>query len=138
MLELHEEADGKILVANLNGTLTKEDFQIFLPKAERLIKAHGKIRVLCQMLDFRGWELGALWEDVKLDLKHFADVERLAIVGHHKWEAGMAIFCKPFTNSKVRHFDLRDSQLAEEWIWAGLPTADWDWSPFPRHHGLLH
>jgi hypothetical protein len=136
MLELQEEADGKILVANLSGKLTKEDFRIFPPKAEQLINHHGKIRVLCRMHDFQGWELGALWEDIKFDLKHFADIERLAIVGHHKWGVGMATFCKPFTNAKVRHFDLRDSRLAEEWIRADLVRAaltGTEHSPWVRH-----
>ena len=124
MLELHEEADGKILVLHLSGKLTKEDFQQFLPKAERLIEAHGKIRVLCQMQDFQGWEFGAMWEDVKFELKHFADIERLALVGHHKWHAGMATFCRSFIKAKVRYFDGLDFRLAEEWIWAGLAAAD--------------
>ena len=139
MLELHEEADGKILVANLSGKLTKEDFQQFLPEAERLIEAHGKIRVLCQMHEFQGWEFGALWEDVKFELKHFADIERLALVGHHKWHAGMATFCTPFT-VKVRYFDVRDSRLAEEWIRAGLPTAALsknEHSAFPMRHNAI-
>jgi len=123
MLELHEEADGKILVANLSGKLTKEDLQLFLQAAERSIKSHGNIRVLCQMHDFQGWEFGALWEDVKFELKHFADIERLALMGRHKWHMGMASICRPLTKAKVRYFDMRDSRLAEEWIRGGLQIA---------------
>ena len=33
---------------------------------------HGKISVLFEMADFRGWKAAALWDDIKLDLKHFA------------------------------------------------------------------
>jgi hypothetical protein len=29
------------------------------------------------------------FEDIKFDLKHFADIERLALVGDRKWEAGI-------------------------------------------------
>ena len=57
------------------------------------------------MHDFHGWTLGAVWEDVKFDLRHFSHIERLALVGDTKWEAGMAMFCKPFTTAKVRYFD---------------------------------
>jgi hypothetical protein len=42
-----------------------------------------------------------LWEDIKFDVKHFNDIERLAITGENKWEKGMAAFCKPFTTAKV-------------------------------------
>ena len=46
-----------------------------------------------------------LWEDLKFDFKHWKDIERLAIVGESKWEAGMAVFCKPFTAAKIQYFD---------------------------------
>ena len=63
------------------------------------------MRLLVRMHDFHGWTLGAVWEDAKFDLRHFSHIERLALVGDTKWEAGMAMFCKPFTTAKVRYFD---------------------------------
>ena len=41
-------------------------------------------RVLFDMTDFEGWESGAMWEEIKFDLRHFADIERLAVVGDTK------------------------------------------------------
>src|SRR5690348_10247796 len=98
---LHEEASGKILVVNLTGKLTKDDYRVFVPHVERLIGQHGKLRLLVQMHDFHGWEMGARWEDLKFDWKHFGDIERLALVGERRWEAGMATFCRPFTKATV-------------------------------------
>lgn len=120
---LHEEADGKILEVALSGKLTKEDYKHFVPEVERLVKQHGQLRILVRMHDFRGWELGALWEDIKFDLKHFRDIERLALVGERKWEAGMAVFCKPFTTATIRYFDQSKAEDASEWIHAGLPSG---------------
>src|SRR5579871_336602 len=105
MLELHEEAGGRILMAKISGKLTKEDYKHFGPEVERLIDGHGPIRVLCEMHDFHGWKMGALWEDMKFDMKHFADIERLALVGERKWEKGMAVFCHPFTRATIHYFD---------------------------------
>jgi hypothetical protein len=48
------------------------------------------LRILFIMDDFHGWTAGAMWEDTKFDLKHWKDIERLAIVGETKWEKGMA------------------------------------------------
>lgn len=101
-VNLQEEAGGKCLLAQLSDKLKKEDYQHFMPMVERLIQQQGKLRVLVQMRDFRGWTLGALWEDIKFDLKHFGDIERVAFVGDRKWEAGMAAFCKPFTRADIR------------------------------------
>src|SRR5947209_3637656 len=97
-VELHEEAAGKVLAVTPTGKLTTADYERFVPEVERLIKQHGKLPLLVRMHDFHGWEAGALWQDLKFDRKHFADIERLALVGESKWESGMAAFCKPFTS----------------------------------------
>jgi hypothetical protein len=115
-VDLREEDGGKLLVLTLSGKLTKEDYEKFGPEVERLIKQHGKVRILCQMQDFHGWSLGALWEDVKFDVKHFRDIERLALVGDRKWEKDMAAFCKPFTTAKIKYFDVSAADEAATWI----------------------
>jgi hypothetical protein len=76
--------------------------------------------MLVEMSDFHGWTAGALWEDIKFDAKHFKDIERLALVGHSKWEAGMAAFCKPFTTASVRYFDEQKAGDAKTWVAEGL------------------
>ncbi len=116
MIELQSDVGGKVLSVKMSGKLSKEDYEQFVPEVESLIKKHGKIRILLQMHDFHGWTAGALWEDIKFDIKHFGDIERLAMVGERKWEAGMATFCKPFTSAKIRYFDVSDMDQARQWI----------------------
>ena len=115
-VELREEAAGKIVLVKLSDKLTKEDYEHLAPHFDRLIKQHGKIRLLVEMHNFHGWTLGAVWQDIKFDMAHFRDIERLALVGESKWEAGMATFCKPFTSAKVRYFDTAQSAAAQAWI----------------------
>ncbi len=110
-----EWSHGKVLEVDLHGKLDRRDFELFVPETERLICLHGKIRILVTMHDFDGWEAGALWEDLKWDVKHFNDIERLAIVGHERWHKWMAGFCKPFTTAEVRYFTL--DQLDEAHVW---------------------
>lgn len=59
-VELHEDAGGKIVAIKLTGKLTKEDYEHVTPAVERLIKQHGKVRMLVQLHDFHGWTAGAL------------------------------------------------------------------------------
>ena len=122
-VELREIADGKVLSLTISGKLTKEDYSQFVPEVDRLIKANKKVRILCRMRDFHGWQMGALWEDIKFDVKHFGDIELLALVGESKWESGMAVFCKPFTTAKIRYFDESKVAEAEQWIQADLTPA---------------
>jgi hypothetical protein len=115
-LDLHEEADGEVLVARLTGKLTREDYETFVPRLDELVEKHGKIRILVEMHDFHGWTAGALWEDTKVAVKHFSDIERIALVGEARWQEGMAAFCKPFTRADVRFFKLDEAVDARAWV----------------------
>jgi hypothetical protein len=68
------------------------------------------------MAGFQGWEAAAAWEDLKLGVRHFADIEKIAMVGETKWQHGMAMFCKPFTKAAVRYFDHAAAAEAQKWL----------------------
>ena len=121
-VEIHKEVYAKVLSVRVSGKLTKADYQHFVPEMEKLIIDHGKIRILFEMVDFHGWDAAALWEDMKLDFKHFKDIERLAMVGDKAWEEGMSFFCKPFTTAEVRYFGHHEMERARQWIGEGLTT----------------
>ena len=114
--QLTEENGGKVLEVAVSGKLTHGDYEQFTPAFERLAKQHGKIRVLFEMKDFHGWEAAALWDDIKFDLKHFGDIERLAMVGDKKWEKWMSAFCRPFTTAVIRYFDHNAISAARAWL----------------------
>ena len=123
-IQLNEEKDGTMLVVHVTGKLVKTDYEQFVPEFERLVQQHGKLRVLFDMTGFHGWEAGALWEDTKFAIKHFTDIERLAMVGEKKWQQGMATFCKPFTKATIRYFD-HDAAEARKWLdESGVATVD--------------
>ena len=115
-IQLTEKSGGKTLEVRVSGKLVHEDYQHFVPEFERLIKQHGKLRLLFEMVDFHGWEPGAAWDDLKLGVKHYADLERIAMVGDKQWEKAMSLFCKPFTTAEVRYFDIARAAEARAWI----------------------
>ncbi len=117
------QIDGKVMEVAATGKFEKEDYELFIPAAEKLINEHGKIRVLFIMNDFHGWTASAAWQDIKFDMKHFNHIERLAIVGDSKWERGMAMFCRPFTTAKLKYFDISKLDDAQEWIHDGLSES---------------
>lgn len=115
-IKLNEKNGGKLLEVSVSDKLHHEDYQYFVPEFERLAKLHGKIRVLFDMTNFHGWEGAALWDDIKFAVKHFSDIERIAMVGDKKWEKGMSVFCKPFTTAQIRYFDHSDIEAARAWL----------------------
>lgn len=115
-IQFNEENTGKLLTIHVSGKLVKADYDQFVPEVERLIRQHGKLRILFDMTGFHGWNIGAAWEDFKFGIEHFADIERLAMVGDKQWQHGMAVFCKPFTRAIVRYFDHADAAEARKWL----------------------
>ncbi len=115
-IEFKEENNGKVLTIQVSGKLEKDDYVHLVPEFERLIRQHGKLSLLFDMTNFHGWDAGAAWEDMKLGIKHFSDIERIAMVGEMKWQHGLAMFSKPFTNAKVRYFDHLDLVEARKWL----------------------
>jgi len=113
---LNEEDGGKVLIVHVSGTLVKTDYKQLAHEFEELVRQHGKLRVLISLADFHGLDAGALWEEIKFDIKHFADYERLAVLGDKKWQQAMTIFFKPFTTAKIRYFDLADISEARKWL----------------------
>ncbi|MDI1314755.1 STAS/SEC14 domain-containing protein [Prosthecobacter sp.] len=115
-IQLKEESDGNVVVVHVSGKLVTEDYEHFVPEFERLVGVHGKLRVLFDMKEFHGWTSGAVWQDTKFALHHFSDIERLAMIGDKKWQAGMATFCKPFTKAAVEYFDHAHEAEARAWL----------------------
>lgn len=115
-VQLEEKDNSKILEVRASGKLAHDDYQRFVPEFDRLVRRHGKIRLLFEMSNFHGWELQAAWDDFKLGVKHVADIERIAMVGDKKWEKWMAAFCRPLTKAQVRYFAGDAIGQARNWL----------------------
>jgi hypothetical protein len=115
MIEQLPQSSDKILGFKISGKLHDEDYKHFVPVIDAAVAKGGKIRLLAQFVDFHGWDLHALWDDIKFATKHCLDIERIALVGEKKWEEWMAKVCKPFTMAKIRYFDA--SQVDGAWAW---------------------
>lgn len=110
------EQERNYIHLKISGKLEKEDYEYFVPEIDQQIERYGKVNMLVELIDFHGWTAGAAWEDTKFGIRHFNDINRLAIVGDKTWEKGMAYFCKVFTTAKVRYFDVSETDNAMTWI----------------------
>jgi hypothetical protein len=124
-VQLNIDSGGEFLAVHVSGKLAKADYERFVPEFDRLVREHGNLPVLFDMTAFHGWDAGALWEDIKFDRKHFADIQRIAMVGDRVWQEGMAVFCEPFTTSEIRYFDHSQADEAREWL-CGAEIGNWE------------
>jgi len=108
--------DGKFLKIALSGTVVKDDYKPLITEFTRLTAERGKIRVLLDMTRFHGWDASGLWQEIKFDLKHLDDLDRLAVVGEARWQHAIASFTKPLTPAEVRYYDGAKVTDAEAWL----------------------
>jgi hypothetical protein len=115
-IQTAEGDGGNFLAVHVSGILAQVDYEHFVPEFDRFVRQRGKLRVRFDMTGFHGWEAAAIWEEIKFDTKHLADIERLAMVGDKLWQHVMAIFCKPFTRATSRYFDHPGGAGARKWL----------------------
>ena len=116
MIEQLPSPSGRALAFRLSGLVHDADYRVFVPLVDAAIAQDGKVRLLAQFEDFRGWDAHALWDDIKFSATHCTRMERIALVGDRRWEAFMAKVCKPFTMAGIRYFDHSEVEAARAWI----------------------
>jgi hypothetical protein len=115
-IEIKEENGGKLVAVQVTGMLVNADYERCVPEFDRLIREHGKLSLLFELSGFHGWEAGALWDEIKLDFRHFADIERIAVVGDKRWEQDMVTCFRPFTKATIRYLDQSNAAEARRWL----------------------
>lgn len=116
MIEQLTAPRDNILGFRMSGKLHDEDYKTFVPTVEAAIDQHGKVRMLAHFHEFHGWDMHALWDDIKFATKHCTEIERIAMVGEKTWQEWMTKVCKPFTMAKLKYFDASDLQAAWDWL----------------------
>ena len=116
MIEQLKSDTPNVVGFRLSGKLHDEDYKTFVPVIDGAIASHGKVRLLAEFHDFHGWDLHALWDDIKFSTTHCTKIDRIALIGEKTWEKWMAKVCKPFTMAKIRYFDAAEIDAAWKWL----------------------
>ncbi len=109
-------SEKNIFAFRVSGKLTDEDYKAFLPRLDELIREYGKLSLLLELDDFKGWALDAAWDDMKYGLEHEGDFERIAVVGEKHWHRWIVKLAGLLTSTEIRFFDRDDLQLAWNWL----------------------
>ncbi|MBA5761278.1 STAS/SEC14 domain-containing protein [Vibrio sp. 404] len=97
-----------------SGKLTHEDYQRIVPVIDSALAKvnEPKIDVLFDATEFKGWELRAAWDDLKLGLSHGSHFGRIALYGSHEWQPWAAIVGSWFISGEIRSFGDYDQAVA--------------------------
>jgi len=100
---------------DVSGRLEHSDYERVMPELEALVE-HGKARVLLELHDFRGFSPAALLDELKFDIKHRKDFERVAVVSDSAFQELGIRMVRPFFAGRVKIFDTTERSAAEAWI----------------------
>ena len=117
MIRLLRDMPAGVLGLEAVDDVEEEDYEdVIVPAVEEAIARHGRVRLVYVLgHDFDEYEGEAVWEDLKLGVRHPTSFERIAIVTDARW-AGAAI--KVFSvlwPGQARAFPLADLENAKRW-----------------------
>lgn len=105
-----------VIELTASAKLTDRDYEQLLPVIDHLLELHSKPKFKIILDDFKGWELSALWSDLKYDLKHGREFGPMAVIGEDISQKWLAQFSDIFFPSDIRYFDHDAEREAEEWL----------------------
>jgi hypothetical protein len=116
MIEQLEMGVPDIVGFKFSGKLVDKDCKQMEPRVEEILQREGKVKLFAELEDFHGMDWHAVWDELKFGVRHYRDIERIAMVGDKKWEKTMSDLFKPFTKADVRYFDKSRTNAAWYWL----------------------
>ncbi|SDK63345.1 STAS/SEC14 domain-containing protein [Microbulbifer yueqingensis] len=113
---LERTDDELFLSLHVRGKLTHKDYETMVPILESALAGirNPKINVFFDARELEGWEARAAWDDLKLGLKHGRQFNRIAMVGHERWQELATRVGGWFIGGEARFFE--DEHAAMAWL----------------------
>jgi hypothetical protein len=107
----------RAIEVNIYDHLDKGDDCRLSPVIGWAIREHSRIALVVNLRDASASAPERLWQELGLDVRHYDNVDRLAIVGSgrgpsHQW---MADVSRRFLTSDVQYFPAHDLDRARTW-----------------------
>lgn len=112
-----ERVNGSFLLTmKIIGKLTHEDYETITPMVDNALEGvkDPKVRAFIDASELEGWELRAAWDDFKFGLKHGNHFEKIAVLGHVKWQDSASKVASWFITGDVKYFE--DADAAFQWL----------------------
>lgn len=125
MIEILKESKGSLLGVKISGKLTDDDYhKVLIPKFKEIMENYGHSRFLVELApDFEGFDLMAIWHDLKLGLiDEGYHIEKMAVVGGPELFLWGIKFSVHFMQGEIRTFEA--GKLDQAWTWIKEPLPD--------------
>lgn len=117
MIKMLSDMPAGVLGFEAIDEIEQEDYEdVLLPAIERAIAEYGKARIVYVFgHEFDEYDDDAVWEDLKLGVRHPASFERIAVVTDARWAKPALRVFSLLWPGQVRAFTLADLDVAKSW-----------------------
>ncbi len=117
MIRMLSDMPPGVLGLEAVDDIEREDYEnVIVPAVEATIAEHGKVRIVYVLgHEFDEYEGEAVWEDIKLGVRHPASFERMAIVTDARWAGPATKVFSVLWPGRARAFRLAELDAAKRW-----------------------
>ena len=115
MLEILPESSGNVVGVRIAGRLGGDECKLLAVRIEELIDEHKAVRLLLDVSECDRVDPAAAWEEFIMGVKHWNELERIAIVGGAKWSEVAAGTLNRLAYGEAEHFTA--DELPGAWVW---------------------
>lgn len=121
MLKILSGFPDNVVAVVASGEVTGQEFRdVLVPAVEARLKTHDKLNLYYQFApDFSTMRAEAMWEDTKLDIGHWREWDRIAIITDVGWVREGARLAVMLLHRPVRVFTNAEAEAAREWVTGG-------------------
>jgi hypothetical protein len=142
MIEKLRQSDNRAFGLKVDGELTAEQLEVFVPQIEFAVgkRGHRKIGILADLSSMEGAEWKARWDELHF-LKKFAEhIVRFAVVGGDRWEQLMSeiLAGTVLIEVETRYYEKDEIHHAWHWVKHGEHPGDVPVRRvFPKEDGVM-
>lgn len=104
------------LAVKFTGKVDKEEYQEILANLTSKTETGNQVDLLVDLTELERFTMGALWEDIKFDVKNFKVIRRLATIGDRNTIKILDPISKPFVTDEAKFFEKSDYKEAQKWV----------------------
>ncbi|MEA3489368.1 MAG: STAS/SEC14 domain-containing protein [Candidatus Omnitrophota bacterium] len=117
MIEILAESHDNVLGIKGSGKITDQDYkEVIIPKIDSILSKYGRGKFLYYLSEeFEGFELGAMWDDLKYAGSYSDKFDKIALVGGPRWVEWTTKVFGHFVKAEMKTF--AEDQLDDAWQW---------------------
>lgn len=116
MIERMAESEGRVIGFRASGSITEGDYKTLSQQVQAAIDDAGSVALLIDLQGFEGEGPSAWDDDLAFGRAYRHQIERMAIVGDHRWQELLAKLAAPFYAHESKYFDVADREAAWAWL----------------------